>query len=66
MTTQTIFSHLKVLIETGNGYELELEFCSSHFFELDHSQLRSLPLEVLYSIISRESLRLMDEDSLYR
>jgi hypothetical protein len=60
-----VFGRLKFLIATHHSFESEISFCSSHFYEIDTSQLGSLNCEVISDIISNESLRLKDEDSLY-
>jgi hypothetical protein len=42
----------------------EIDFLASHFFEIDESFLRSLDLPVFEAVVSSESLKLLDEDSL--
>jgi hypothetical protein len=56
---------MQFLFEIHGTYEREVEFCSSHFFELETSRLRELNLEVVSEIISHELLKLGDEDSFY-
>jgi hypothetical protein len=45
--------------------EREIEFCSSHFYEIDLKSIISIPFEIISNIISEESLRLKDEESLF-
>jgi hypothetical protein len=45
--------------------ECEIEFCLSHFFEIDLISIFSMPFEIVSNIISKESLQLKDEESLY-
>jgi hypothetical protein len=45
--------------------EREIEFCSSHFYEIDLKSIFSMSIELISNIISKESLQLKDEESLY-
>jgi hypothetical protein len=45
--------------------EREIEFCSSHFSEIDLESIFSIPIELISNIFSKESLQLKDEESLY-
>jgi hypothetical protein len=42
-----------------------LDFCLSHFAELDRGRLSSLPIELFSAMICGDGLRLEDEDMLY-
>jgi hypothetical protein len=46
--------------------ESEIEFAASHFSEIEEQSLRDLPASILESVLSSESLRLKDEDSLLK
>jgi hypothetical protein len=65
MTCDTVFDRLQFLVAAHETYDQEVEFCSSHFFELETSKLHEMPFEVICAIISHPSLKLRDEDSLY-
>jgi hypothetical protein len=60
-----VVDRLEFLFSTDESCEREIEFCSSHFYELDSKTISSLPFELVSSIISNASIRLRDEESLY-
>jgi hypothetical protein len=45
--------------------EREIEFCSSHFYEIDLESIFSIPFDIISNILSKESLQMKDEESLY-
>jgi hypothetical protein len=45
--------------------ELEIEFCSSHFYEIARTLIFSIPIDVISNILSNESLRLKNEETLF-
>jgi hypothetical protein len=59
------FDRLQFMVVAHEPYDQEVEFCSSHFFELEISKLHEMPFEVICAIILHPSLKLRDEDSLY-
>jgi hypothetical protein len=48
----------------GRSVDEEIEFASSHFFELDLNELRGIEVSLLERIVSSPELRLTGEDSL--
>jgi hypothetical protein len=65
LSVENIFDRLRFEFGIGDDCEAEIEFCSSHLYELEAADLRSLPFELFSSIISHKSIRLKDEDSFY-
>jgi hypothetical protein len=57
---------LNFLISRIECCEREIDFCSSHFYEIELKTLGSHSLDIFSSIISNSSIRLNDEDSLYK
>jgi hypothetical protein len=49
----------------GGDCASALDFCLSHFAELDRGRLSSLPIELFSAMICGNTLRLEDEDMLY-
>jgi hypothetical protein len=70
LSSSNVLSRLQLLTEMEQNCENELEFCSSHFWELqticDSSELDKLDITLIHQLISRPSLQLMSEDSLWR
>jgi hypothetical protein len=70
LSSSNVLSRLQLLTEMEQNCENELEFCSSHFWELqticDSSELDKLDIALIHQLISRPSLQLMSEDSLWR
>jgi hypothetical protein len=60
-----VADRLEFLFSANESCEREIEFCSSHFYEIDPKTLLSLPFDIISSIISNVSIRLVDEESLY-
>lgn len=54
------------LIDDSPEAKKVVEFAASHFDELDEDKLISLPMETILLILSDESLRVFDEDSLLK
>jgi hypothetical protein len=42
-----------------------IDYIASHFFELDSSLLKQIPVSILGGVLSNQSLRIWSEDSLY-
>jgi hypothetical protein len=61
----SVFARLRVLFEFNENVAAEIEFCSSHFHELDWAEFDRMPIEILQAILSHQSLKLRDEDSLF-
>jgi hypothetical protein len=61
----TVLSRLKLLFEFNENVDSEIEFCSLHFHEMNWADLDQLPIEIVQAILSRPSLKLRDEDSLF-
>jgi hypothetical protein len=61
-----VFEELKLSSISDFDWESQIAFRSSHFHELQVSQLRDLSLQLICVIISRHRLRLLTEDSLYQ
>jgi hypothetical protein len=59
-----ICSRLTLHSNIEDHVDREIEYAASHFYEIEESSLRTLPVCVLESVLSCESLRLKDEDSL--
>jgi hypothetical protein len=70
ITCENVISRLKFLSEADFNFEPELKFASSHFWELlkdeTYSELKSLNGQVLCGLISNESLKLENEESLWK
>jgi hypothetical protein len=62
---ENVISRLRLEFDLGSDREREIAFCSSHFYEVEAEDLRSLPFELFSRIISDKSIRLKDEDSFY-
>jgi hypothetical protein len=60
-TIVNAFDRIKFLISMNESCEREIEFCASHFYEIDLTSIFSMQFE----IISNESLQMKDEESLY-
>jgi hypothetical protein len=65
ITCENVVARLKYLSRAEENYQLEVDFCAVHFFELDSVKLSELNFDVLSAIVSHESLQLLNEDSLY-
>jgi hypothetical protein len=65
LTILNVVDRLEFLFSTNESCEREIEFCSSHFYEIDSKTISSLSFELISSIISNSSIRLKDEESLY-
>jgi hypothetical protein len=65
LTIFNVVDRIKFLSSMNESCEREIEFCSSHFSEIDLTSIFSIPFEILSNIISKESLQLNDEESLY-
>lgn len=52
------------LFVTDDQFRSIISFISSHFSEISKEEMSELPIEILNEIISRESLKITDEDSL--
>jgi hypothetical protein len=65
LSIANVIDRIELHSEFGHNCDLEIEFCSSHFSELESTDLCSLPVEIFRAIVSRESLQLKSEDSLY-
>lgn len=52
------------LFVTNDQFRSIISFISSHFSEISKEEMSELPNEILNEIISRESLKITDEDSL--
>jgi hypothetical protein len=63
LTISNVVDRLIIQMSLDEDIERELEFCSSHFSAIDWGSIFSLPIEIVSSIVSRDSLRLRDEDS---
>jgi hypothetical protein len=64
--TDTAVTRLRLLFEFEGDAASEIEFCSLHFNEMQRDEFDVLPLEIVQAIVSHRSLKLRDEDSLYR
>jgi hypothetical protein len=62
MTCDDVLDRLTFLVATNEPYDREVQFCSSHFLELEISKLDEMPFEVICAIISYPSLKLRDEN----
>jgi hypothetical protein len=51
---------------TSDFPERGIEYLSSHFYEIDSSFLRELPISIFIRIISNSSLKVESEDLLYK
>jgi hypothetical protein len=65
LTILNVFDRLEILFSMNENCEREIGFCSSHFYKLDLTAISSMPFEIFSNIISKSSLRLQDEESLY-
>jgi hypothetical protein len=65
LTILNVIDRIQFLFSANESCDREIEFCSSHFYELDLTAAFSLPFEIISSIISNDSIRLKDEESLY-
>jgi hypothetical protein len=65
LTISNVIDRIEFLFSMNECCEREIEFCSSHFFELDLTAVSSMPFEIVSTIISKSSLRLKNEESLY-
>jgi hypothetical protein len=65
LTIFNVVDRVKILISMNESCERETEFCSSHFSEIDLTSLFSMPIDIISNIISKQSLQLQDEKSLY-
>jgi hypothetical protein len=65
MRIDNIFDRMKFGDETCDVDESDLDFCSSHLFEIEESKLNEMSFEFISSMISRESLKLVSEESLF-
>jgi hypothetical protein len=65
LTILNVVDRLTFLFSRNECCEREIDFCSSHFYEIDLKTLYSLPFEIFSLIISSSSIRLNDENSLY-
>jgi hypothetical protein len=65
ITCNTVFGRLQFLVAAHESCDREIEFCSSHFFELEISKLHEMPFKVICAIVLHHSLKLQNEDSLY-
>jgi hypothetical protein len=69
LTILNVLDRLLFLFSTDEScdieIDIEIEFCSSHFYEFPSKSIFSLPFEIISLIISRNSLQLQDEESLY-
>jgi hypothetical protein len=65
LTILNVLDRIKILFSMNESYEREIEFCSSHFYEIDLTSIFSMPFEIVSNILSKESLQLKDEESLY-
>lgn len=53
------------MIDIKNAFIVEMvDFCSSHFEEIDKEKLKGLQISIIEEIIKNDKLRLSDEDSL--
>lgn len=53
------------MIDIKNVFIVEMiDFCSSHFEEIDKEKLKGLQIDIIEEIIKNDKLRLSDEDSL--
>jgi hypothetical protein len=59
-----VCSRLKKKFAVGTSVTEEIEFAAAHFHELEFEQLRGIDACILEAILSSDSLRLQDEDSL--
>lgn len=55
----------KQIINNENHFKNELEFISSHFYEIDKEEVNKLDFNSLEFIINNEQLQIEDEDSLF-
>jgi hypothetical protein len=65
LTILNVVDRLKFSFSMNESCEREIEFCSSHFYEIDLKSIFSMPFEIISNIISNESLQLKDEDSFF-
>jgi hypothetical protein len=65
LTISNVLNRLEFLFSANESCELEIEFCSSHFSEFESKDLFSLSFEIISSIISKPSIQLQDEESLF-
>jgi hypothetical protein len=65
LTRDNVIDRLTCFMKTGADYTREVEFAASHFSEFEDSVLSSLDFELLSLILSRESIKIRSEDSLY-
>jgi hypothetical protein len=65
MTTGNVIDRLQFMVDTNHSYELEVDFCASHFSEFEILTLANQSFAILSAIVSSSSLKLKDEDSLY-
>jgi hypothetical protein len=65
LAADTVLGRLRVFFELSEKADSEIEFCSSHFYELNWDEFDRLPIEILQAILSHQLLKLKDEDSLF-
>jgi hypothetical protein len=65
LTIFNVIDRIKFLFSMNESCEREIEFCSSHFYEIELTSIFSIPIELISTILSNESLQLKDEESLY-
>jgi hypothetical protein len=65
LTLFNVLDRIQFLDSMNESCEREIEFCSSHFYEIDFSSIFSIPIELISNILSSKSLQLEDEESLY-
>jgi hypothetical protein len=65
LTIFNVLDRIHILTSINESCEREIEFCSSHFSEIDLPSIFSIPIELISNILSNESLELKDEESLY-
>lgn len=54
------------ILEDTSFLKTEIDFISSHFYEIDQNELKKFNIKILEMIINNEKLQLKDEDSLLK
>jgi hypothetical protein len=63
LTILNAIDRIQFLFSMNESCEREIEFCSSHLYELDMTSVFSMPIEIVSNIVSNKSIRLKDEES---
>jgi hypothetical protein len=64
ISKSNVCSRLRNKSAAGRSVDSEIEFASSHFWELDFEELQGIDVSILERIVSSQSLCLSNEDSL--